>query len=223
MTEETEELPSSKLGTKEYWDSAYNHELSNYKRNGDIGDVWFGEESIERVVTWMLESALVNVQSSVVDLGCGNGAFLLYLNAEGFTNLTGIDYSQEAIELARTIAAEKKVNIKYEQVDLINDEDKEKIKTSEFDVTHDKGTYDAVSLCPEDPKSKRLSYIKAVHRITKENGLFIITSCNWVHHELIEHFSEYFSKEHIIPTPTFKFGGKVGTQVTCIVFRKVSK
>ncbi|KAG7170290.1 EEF1A lysine methyltransferase 2-like [Homarus americanus] len=188
MTEETEELPSSKLGTKEYWDSAYNHELSNYKRNGDIGDVWFGEESIERVVTWMLESALVNVQSSVVDLGCGNGAFLLYL-----------------------------------QVDLINDEDKEKIKTSEFDVTHDKGTYDAVSLCPEDPKSKRLSYIKAVHRITKENGLFIITSCNWVHHELIEHFSEYFSKEHIIPTPTFKFGGKVGTQVTCIVFRKVSK
>ncbi|XP_071525004.1 EEF1A lysine methyltransferase 2-like isoform X5 [Panulirus ornatus] len=114
MSGEVEELPSSKLGTKEYWDSAYDTELSNYAIDGDIGEIWFGEESLERVISWMLESNLVDTHSVIIDVGCGNGAFLLYLAAEGFTNLYGIDYSQKAIELAQAIATKKKVDIKYE-------------------------------------------------------------------------------------------------------------
>ncbi|XP_071525001.1 EEF1A lysine methyltransferase 2-like isoform X2 [Panulirus ornatus] len=209
MSGEVEELPSSKLGTKEYWDSAYDTELSNYAIDGDIGEIWFGEESLERVISWMLESNLVDTHSVIIDVGCGNGAFLLYLAAEGFTNLYGIDYSQKAIELAQAIATKKKVDIKYEQVDLVTGDDGGNTWTRKYDVCHDKGTYDAISLCPEDPQSKRLSYIKSVFHLTKDSGLFVITSCNWTCDELIEHFSDYFFKEHIIPTPTFMFGGAV--------------
>nr|XP_053632368.1 EEF1A lysine methyltransferase 2-like isoform X4 [Cherax quadricarinatus] len=152
------------------WDSAYELELANYKSDGNIGDIWFGEESIDRVIQWMMESDVVNQQTSVIDVGSGNGAFLLCL-----------------------------------QVDLLS-EDGGGLRDSEYDVCHDKGTYDAISLCPEDSHGKRLSYIKAIHRIIKENGLLIITSCNWTNDELMDHFEDYFSKEYIIPTPTFKFG-----------------
>nr|XP_053632366.1 EEF1A lysine methyltransferase 2-like isoform X2 [Cherax quadricarinatus] len=186
------------------WDSAYELELANYKSDGNIGDIWFGEESIDRVIQWMMESDVVNQQTSVIDVGSGNGAFLLCLAAEGFVNLLGIDYSENAVELARAIAQEKKFNVRYE-VDLLS-EDGGGLRDSEYDVCHDKGTYDAISLCPEDSHGKRLSYIKAIHRIIKENGLLIITSCNWTNDELMDHFEDYFSKEYIIPTPTFKFG-----------------
>ncbi|KAK3852501.1 hypothetical protein Pcinc_038833 [Petrolisthes cinctipes] len=221
MEAASEELPPSELGTKEYWDSVYGRELTYFSKHGDIGEVWFGEDCMERVVDWVLSSSQLEPHSSIVDVGCGNGAFLLYLAADGYTNLTGIDYSEKAIELARAVAEEKKYNVKYERVDLTSEENDIGIRGKTFDLCHDKGTYDAISLCPEDVQKKRSAYIKAIHHITKENGLFIITSCNWTHNELIQHFCKYFIKEHIIPSPTFMFGGKVGSSVSTVVFRKI--
>ncbi|KAK8387559.1 hypothetical protein O3P69_018239 [Scylla paramamosain] len=211
------ELPSSQLGTKEYWDAQYEHELANFESHGDIGEIWF-EDSVDRLLEWILDTDLITTQSSIIDIGCGNGAFLLNLAAEGFTSLHGIDYSQKAVELAQAIAAQKEMNISYKKVDLVNCN--EESLAIEYDVCHDKGTYDAVSLCPDDPSSKRAAYMKAIHRMTRKNGLFIITSCNWTQEELSEQFSDYFIVEHIIPMPTFMFGGKVGSRVSSVVFKK---
>lgn len=36
-----------------------------------------------------------NKKAAVLDLGCGTGDFLLFLKNQGFTNLTGIEYSEE--------------------------------------------------------------------------------------------------------------------------------
>uniref|UniRef100_A0A1A9VPL0 Uncharacterized protein n=1 Tax=Glossina austeni TaxID=7395 RepID=A0A1A9VPL0_GLOAU len=41
-------------------------------------------------------------------------------------------------------------------------------------------------------------------------GIFIITSCNWTEEELINVFQNLFTKYYTIPTPSFKFGGKIG-------------
>lgn len=215
------ELPSSQLGTKEYWDIQYENEITKFENHGDIGEIWF-EESVDNLLEWILDSDVITTQSSVIDIGCGNGAFLLNLAAEGFNNLYGIDYSKKAIDLAQAIAAKKEVNITYKQVDLLNPGD-ECLDRKEFDVCHDKGTYDAVSLCPDDPSSKRATYIKAVYHMTHKDSLFIITSCNWTQEELMDQFSEYFTVQHIIPTPTFMFGGKVGSRVSSVVFKKKLK
>lgn len=63
-----EELNGSALGTKEYWEKSYEAEIRNYDSNGDVGEVWFDEDSQLRVIKWMLAN---NVPSSaaVIDLG----------------------------------------------------------------------------------------------------------------------------------------------------------
>lgn len=83
------------------------------------------------------------------------------------------------------------------------------------------GTYDAISLHPDDPKAKRGSYIRHVHEMLEDNGSLIITSCNWTEEELIAAFDGYFIKSAVIPSPSFMFGGKVGSVVTSLVFQKV--
>jgi 2-polyprenyl-3-methyl-5-hydroxy-6-metoxy-1,4-benzoquinol methylase len=44
-----------------------------------------------------------NRTARVVDLGCGYGAFLLWMRDLGYSNLRGIDLSQEQVDLAREL------------------------------------------------------------------------------------------------------------------------
>lgn len=143
---------------------------------------------------------------------------LIELHREGYTNLTGVDYSPKAIELSRSIAADQDMNIKYSVADLLQ---ADTLNLGHFQIVHDKGTYDAVSLHPDDPKTKREAYIRQVHAMLSDtDGMFVITSCNWTADELCTAFAGYFEKSTIIPAPSFMFGGKVGSVVTSIVFKK---
>ena len=56
-----------------------------------------------------------------------------------------------------------------------------------YDVCIDRGTYDAISLTPNDSDSVMKTYIENVYKVTTEGGYFVITSCNWTEEELIEH------------------------------------
>ncbi|XP_064632504.1 EEF1A lysine methyltransferase 2-like [Lineus longissimus] len=222
MSDETDLVPSQ-LGTKEYWDGAYSTELKNFKELGDVGEVWFGEETLARMVRW-LEKSEIPRDSSILDVGCGNGMFLVELAKEGFTNLTGVDYSMGAIELAKLVSIGEKVDINYEQADLLEDlwDTSTASLKRHYDVCADKGTYDAVCLNPDDAKQRRNIYIKNIHQLLNSNGYFIITSCNWTEDELRWHFSEGFSVHKVIPIPKFTFGGKQGQTTTTIIFHKTS-
>ncbi|KAH8384763.1 hypothetical protein KR093_007897 [Drosophila rubida] len=212
------ELDASELGTKEYWENSYTREIQNYKNNGDVGEIWFDEGSQQRIVDWILKQEAVDKQSArVIDLGCGNGMFLIALANEQFTQLTGVDYSPKAIKFATCIAKDQSLDIKYDVADLTQSEPP---SLGTYHIVHDKGTYDAVSLS-ENPKEMRTNYLKTVVQLLHdENSLFIITSCNWTRDELLVSFEEFFTEHCTIPTPTFKFGGKVGTVVTSMVFKK---
>ncbi|XP_020810633.1 protein-lysine N-methyltransferase mettl10 [Drosophila serrata] len=212
------ELNGSELGTKEYWESSYTREIGNYKSHGDVGEIWFDEDSQQRVIDWLVKQQEIDKQAArVLDLGCGNGMFLVGLANEGYAHLTGVDYSPKAVELAQNIARDNSLDISYRVADLTQPQD----DLGGFDVVHDKGTYDAVSLCPENPKEKRSLYLATVEKLLRtSDSLFVITSCNWTEDELVLSFGEMFVKHHTIPTPTFKFGGKVGSVVTSVVFKK---
>lgn len=68
MTTQIEELESSELGTKAYWDQSYATEIANYKSHGDIGEIWFEEDSQFRVIKWMLRND-IKPDDSIVDVG----------------------------------------------------------------------------------------------------------------------------------------------------------
>ncbi|XP_055606196.1 EEF1A lysine methyltransferase 2 [Uranotaenia lowii] len=217
-----EELEGSELGTKEYWESSYETEIRNYQDHGDVGEVWFDEDSQLRIIRWIQrQESRIGTDDGIIDLGCGNGMMLVELAREGYNNLTGVDYSPKAIQLAETICQDQKLKISYRAVDLLNPQDVALL--GQFKLVHDKGTYDAISLHPDDPKSKRAAYIDGVSTLLRDDGLFVITSCNWTQNELISSFTEGFELDSVIPTPTFKFGGTVGNVVTSVVFRKKLK
>lgn len=145
-------------------------------------DIRFGEESVQKMVQWVCDH-VTDPQSSIVDLGCGNGHLLLELAAEGYKNLHGIDYSEAAITLAKSVAQQREYGfIKYDTVDLLAG-----TWDAQFDVILDKGTFDAISLNPELPDARQ-KYVSAVRKIIKPQGLVLITSCNWTQDELVKLF-----------------------------------
>uniref|UniRef100_T2MC22 Protein-lysine N-methyltransferase METTL10 n=1 Tax=Hydra vulgaris TaxID=6087 RepID=T2MC22_HYDVU len=219
-----EEFSSSKLGTESFWDDFYSKELSNFKENKDEGEIWFGHSRMMKVVDWLFNCKQINPLSSVIDIGSGNGAFLLELAQKGFSSLYGIDYSQNAVDLSISIALSQGKVISYKQADFL-DQDSIRFSTADesevsmFDVCHDKGTYDAISL-RDDAAEARKKYLNTLSKISK--SLFVITSCNWTLEELKTHFKEFFEFVAHIPAPSFQFGGKSGSTVSTAIFCKLS-
>lgn len=90
-----------------------------------------------------------------------------------------------------------------------------------FNVCLDKGTFDAISLCPDLPQSEaRQRYFENVTKLLKEDGIFILTSCNWTAKELVSFAEKHFLFSGVIPTPQFNFGGKSGNLVSIVILRR---
>ncbi|KAM9366053.1 EEF1A lysine methyltransferase 2 isoform 2-T2 [Pholidichthys leucotaenia] len=208
---------TSELGTKAYWEETYQKELETFKDVGDVGEIWFGEESMSRVLRWM-DKAKIPENAAILDIGTGNGAFLVELAKHRYTNLTGIDYSKASVELSRNVLqAEDLTDVTVKEMDFLHCQSELK----GFDVCIDKGTFDAISLNPNNTTEGKKHYTQALKDVLKENGLFAITSCNWTKEQLLERFSDGFEFVEELPTPRFQFGGKTGNSVTALIFRRV--
>nr|XP_056706032.1 EEF1A lysine methyltransferase 2 [Euleptes europaea] len=206
----------SALGTQEHWDAVYECELQHFEDSGDAGEIWFGEESISRLIGW-LEKQKIPLDSCVLDIGTGNGVLLVELAKSGYTNLVGIDYSPSAIRLSKKIMEKEGLpQVKLRVEDILNPSN----ELSGFHVCIDKGTFDAISLNPNHAAEKRRQYVKSLHRILRPGGLFLITSCNWTREELLDEFEKGFILLEELPTSVFCFGGKTGNNVTVLVFQQ---
>ncbi|XP_042816153.1 EEF1A lysine methyltransferase 2 isoform X2 [Panthera onca] len=176
----------SALGTREHWDAVYERELQTFQEYGDTGEIWFGEESMNRLIRWM-QKREIPLDASVLDIGTGNGVFLVELAKFGFSNITGIDYSPSAIQLSGSIIEKEGLsNIKLKVEDFLH----LSTELSGFHICVDKGTFDAISLNPDSAIEKRKQYVKSLSRVLNGKGFFLITSCNWTKEELLNEFSE---------------------------------
>ncbi|XP_055925577.1 EEF1A lysine methyltransferase 2-like [Argiope bruennichi] len=216
-----EELsPSStcELGQKEYWDQFYSVELKNFEDHGDIGEIWFRKKNLERIVKW-LEKNKVEKSAPILDIGCGNGMTLITLARSGFEDLTGVDYSEKAIQLAQKIAESENVKANLEALDFLSPSDPSTLNSKNFQVIIDKGTYDAICLDIEHVEEKRRQYIQQILNLLSSNGYFILFSCNWTKDELQQHFKDFCLHDEI-DIPTISFGGKTGRTVTALIMKK---
>ncbi|XP_064483539.1 EEF1A lysine methyltransferase 2-like [Ornithodoros turicata] len=216
MDNNTEEecLGPSTLGTKEYWEATYIQELQNYSEHGDVGEVWFGEDSERRLLSWLESNS--DKHASILELGCGNGHLLHLLATKGYANLTGVDYVPQAVALAKE-AAPKGSSVVFEVGDILGPS--ERCLAHQYDIVLDKGTYDAISLSPKDPTTKRAKYKNTLLRLLKPKGHFLITSCNWTQQEL-ELFFAPLQIVALLPARTMVFQGKSGSTTTSLVFAR---
>lgn len=256
---------SSMLGLQSYWDATYSDELANFREHGHSGEIWFGPEVMDTVVSWT-KSLCIDISRrrvlshvdgdkvehnehevhelsswSVLDLGTGNGLLLQELAKQGFSDLTGVDYSEGAMDLARGLADRDGFNnIKF-LVDDVLDTKLEK----QFQLVMDKGTLDAIGLHP-DGHIKRLMYWDSVSKLVAPGGILVITSCNNTKDELVQEVENFNQRsagasinqepdsppeqeavtspphfqyvDHVRSYPTFMFGGVVGSRVATVAF-----
>ncbi|KAI9227889.1 MAG: S-adenosyl-L-methionine-dependent methyltransferase [Piptocephalis tieghemiana] len=208
------DLDPSDLGTQTYWDKAYERELANFEDTGDIGEIWFGEESVDKMIEWTIEN-LDDKYSRVLDVGCGNGHLLFELSSMGYRELTGMDYSQPSIDLAKAISSKRTTEgegNEQERITFLCGDlfalKADEVNGGAFDLILDKGTFDAISLNPEQ-KAKRAS---------GKSGP--MDHCNWTQEELISQFSASLEYINHVKYPTFTFGGVTGQRITTVAFRR---
>uniref|UniRef100_A0A1B6JRY5 Protein-lysine N-methyltransferase g.13754 n=1 Tax=Homalodisca liturata TaxID=320908 RepID=A0A1B6JRY5_9HEMI len=102
-------------------------------------------------------------------------------------------------------------------LDIVNEE----VALKDYAVVIDKGTYDAISIDPENARAKRDAYKANLMKLLRPLGRFVISSCNWTKEELLHEFKndfEYIPQE-FKDDNKFQFGGKTGSTVTTVIFQ----
>jgi SAM-dependent methyltransferase len=218
------------------WERAYQRETANFLENpSDEGIIWFEESNAEsRILRYLSTLPLTPSTASFLDVGTGNGHLLFELledDAEYTGPMVGVDYSPASIELSKKIAETRGYEDKtrFEVVDVIKDD----LKTADwvpeegFDVVLDKGTFDAISLSDETlPDGRRVveKYPENVVQVVKKGGWLVLTSCNWTEEELrrrVEGAGVGLAYYGRVQYPSFTFGGKKGSAVCTVAFRRV--
>lgn len=149
--------------------------------------------------------------------------------------MLGVDYSERSIEFARRIAADKKdimeSDIEFMWWDIMAQDPSSAgvlsgKQANGWDVVHDKGTFDAISLSDEkDENGGRIceQYREKVVPLIREGGLLLLTSCNWTAEELKAWFEGgALTTVGEIGYRSFSFGGKKGQTISSVCFMKKS-
>jgi SAM-dependent methyltransferase len=163
----------------------------------------------------------INSTSSMVDVGTGNGHLLFTLREEGFQGeMLGIDYSENSVAFAKSIAEENYVDIQFEVVDIFEGSWSPK----SVDVVLDKGTLDAIALSglKFGDKTAVQMYSKAVEKLLTKDSVLLITSCNFTETELesiiVSDTLKFWKK---VDYPSFEFGGVKGSTICTLAFVKL--
>lgn len=84
------------------------------------GDVLDNPDNTLREVNLLIEVAHLKPENKILDLCCGQGRHCIELARQGFQNISGIDYSEYLINLARQRANNEKLSINFGQQDIRN-------------------------------------------------------------------------------------------------------
>ncbi|KAJ4304805.1 Protein-lysine N-methyltransferase efm4 [Kalmusia sp. IMI 367209] len=216
----------------------------------DEGTIWFSDAGAEERMLSFLENladedilhkeaegevangeqeAAFTEPTRFLDLGTGNGHLLFALREDGWEGeMVGVDYSAQSVQLAGEIRAAKGADyedIGFYEWDILSAAPGAWLGEG-FDVVLDKGTFDAICLSQDmDAQGRRISegYREKVEKLVKRGGRFLITSCNWTAEELRGWFEVEGGElafEGRAEYPSFTFGGKTGTSVCTLCFKR---
>lgn len=143
---------------------------------------WTNKNPPEILVS-LIEDKMIK-KGEVLDVGCGEGFYSIYLAKKGFS-VTGIDISEKAIKLAKKNAKKAKVKVKFKSLNLL-------------DLKNLGGKFDFILewavLHHVEPK-KRKKYVREVFNKLKKHGRYLSVSFN----EQLKGFGEPSQKIRIVP------------------------
>ena len=144
---------------------------------------------MEKMVDWVQDNIRRDPAPSILEVGSGNGALLFAVQESGYDarSICGVDYSEDAIKLARAIGASKggdAGHITFEVCDALHEWPRlpEGVplqagrEHAVWDLVLDKGTLDAIALADKEadgtvPASK---YLARIAEMVKPGGYFLI-------------------------------------------------
>lgn len=103
----------------------------------------------------------------ILDVGTGTGALALPFARQG-SHVTGVDISKGQIEAAKTLASQKKLNIRF----IVAKAEETGLPDKSFDVITSSMSWGYLD-------QKKMPEEAA--RLLRKNGLLLISSLNWVH------------------------------------------
>ncbi|HEY3875100.1 MAG TPA: class I SAM-dependent methyltransferase [Candidatus Kapabacteria bacterium] len=115
--------------------------------------------------------------AAILELGCGHGRMLAYLRQKGFTNVSGIDLSEEQIALAR------KNNLDAETADVFEFLNKTSAALSRRgSIAHDAGNgYDciiAIDFVEHFTREELFRLFEGMHGAMNPNGMILVQTVN---------------------------------------------
>jgi len=127
---------------------------------------------------------------NVLDLGCGQGAFLYFLLSEGFNNLKGVDISLDQTEKAKNFGVEGVINGNLMEA-LAKQSDNSQDIVIAFDVIQH---FSKIELIP---------FVDEVLRVLRNNGKWIIHVPNGESLFLAEYDTEILPMNKHLPATPF--------------------
>lgn len=86
-------------------DRLYSHYGRDFQDAGDLFDA-AAARRWSKAYRWYFRNWLPKRSDArIVELGCGNGCMLYFLKALGYTNISGVDLSEDQVALARQVIA----------------------------------------------------------------------------------------------------------------------
>jgi len=187
-----------------FWEMRYIQEKENFllsttlEQQLDSLFIWFGQESLE-ISLKVIKQLPLEIHSSILDLGCGNGHFCEMIYAAGYQSIIGSDFSATAINLAQQVRIlykkedDSDTAISYVEDDILNTT----FNDNFFHLVYDKGTFDSISMVGQqftDVQEKvnlEHKYAAQVNRILKPGNFFLLLSCSKNKSEQKKLFEEF--------------------------------
>jgi 2-polyprenyl-3-methyl-5-hydroxy-6-metoxy-1,4-benzoquinol methylase len=151
------------------WDEVY--------RNYPLDELGWELGKPRPILVEYMEKGLLP-KGKVLDLCCGAGTNTIYLAQRGF-DVTGIDISRTAIEIAKKKAHQAKVNINFLSESFID----LPFSDWEFDFVFDMGCFHHVDI------EERAKFIAGVHRVLREGGVYMLTCFSYRNGPAWNHFT----------------------------------
>ncbi|KAF9620208.1 hypothetical protein IFM89_010943 [Coptis chinensis] len=156
-----------------YWDKRFSSE-EHYE--------WFKDYSHFQ---HLIQQHISPTSSSVLELGCGNSKLCEELFKDGITDITCIDLSPIAVDkMQKRLLDKGYTDIKVLVADMLE----LPFEKESFDFVIEKGTMDVLFVDSGDPWNPRpetvnkvMAMLKEVHRVLKQDGIFISISFGQPH------------------------------------------